>query len=178
MPTTVKTAPTTYVGTVTMTPSGQEKYNYGQEISIKVEELVPLTKQQFWSAFDDYLELQKAISGHDDLALDTSDGRPANGVAATVFFTSPNGGRTTEILTEKDDVANLWTITVPEPNNLFTRYQGKAAIECVNDDGLIASYTFTVVLASPDKRTRTRLIDESQVPPLQGGASSRRPGRC
>lgn len=159
-----------YIGKVTITPAGDAKYDFGTKITIKVSEFVPLSVRQFWSSFDSYLELQRAIGGHGKIELEMVSGKPEEGIGATVMVTDDRGGVTREVLIEKDDVNCTWKIDVPTGNSSFSQYQGTASIESETADGCMVSYTFEAVLASPDRITRKGLIDQSSVPPVAGRA--------
>jgi len=157
-----------YIGKVEMTPAGDAKYAFGTQITTKVSEYVPLTPRYYWSAFDNYLELQKALTSRGTPILDTTPGKPSEGVGATISFDSETGGHTIETLIEKDDVRRIWKIDVPSVNDLFTQYVGTAAIEKEAPGGCIASYTFEGVLASPNINVRKSLVAQASVPPPAG----------
>jgi hypothetical protein len=100
---------------VEVTPSGDERYQLGQRLRFKLSEYCPLTPREFWSAFDDYYELQKSIGRHGAVIQETESGQPLNGIGASIVLKSPTVGETREILSYKDDVNKLWKIDVPQP---------------------------------------------------------------
>ena len=56
------------------------------------------------------------------------------GLGATIAFDFM-GGVTREVLVEKDDVSFVWKISMPEPNALFTFYEGTAPIDASDATG-------------------------------------------
>lgn len=102
----------------------------GAFISHSVIQDIPLSVDEFWSGFDDYLSLQKSFEAHDDTHLVLGSGRPSNGPGAEIAFTftSKEGKSTTkEALWQKDDKNKIWVMGIPEPNHVFDYYRCTAS---------------------------------------------------
>lgn len=141
----------------------QDRYAFGAHVKLRWPGRTSLTPAQWWSGFDDYLSLQKVLANHTNTRLETGAGQPANGIGATIAFDFM-GGVTREVLVEKDDVSFVWKISMPEPNALFTFYEGTARIDASDATGCDVSYGIDVVLASQDEATRRSIIDQPTPP--------------
>lgn len=113
----------------------------GAFVSIFTLQDIPLSLDQFWSAFDDYLPLQKSFSGHGETWLELGGGKPTNGPGAEVGFAlgggkpmsgpaaeigavgSLSGDNTYEVLWQKDDLNHIWVMGTPKPNHFFSYYR-------------------------------------------------------
>ncbi|MCC5670507.1 SRPBCC family protein [Nostoc sp. CHAB 5784] len=94
----------------------------GKRLSLTADKFTPLSPDKFWSAFDDYLTLQQALSGHPDVILETGDNQPANGVGATIRFEYANS-ITRETLIIYEPQKRIWKIKLPEANSIFSFYE-------------------------------------------------------
>ncbi|BAJ02411.1 SRPBCC family protein [Shewanella violacea] len=130
---------------------------YGRLISQSHELDIPLTVAEFWSGFDDYLTLQKALGGHEDTKLLTGGGRPNNGVNAEVAF-SFAGGETREVLWQKDDTNHVWVMGLPQSNVLFSYYRATVAVWQAEKTAK-AKLTIDGVLVSKDEKERQLTLD-------------------
>lgn len=135
--------------------------NYNEEpgalIALSVTQDIPLSVEQFWSAFDDYLALQRIIGGHDDTVLLTGGGRPHNGVGAEVAF-EYGGGITREVLWQKDDTNHVWVMGLPEPNVLFSYYRATIGVWQAAETAR-AKMTIDGVLIAEDRAERRRVLE-------------------
>ncbi len=143
------------------TTATDDKYAFGAHVVLRWPGRTTLSAPQWWSGFDDYLALQRILANHDDTRLDPS--KPANGIGATITFAFM-GGTTGEVLIEKDDVRYVWRIQMPEQNALFSYYVGTARVESEDETGCDVSYGIDCVLASEDRATRQKIIDQPTPP--------------
>lgn len=113
-----------------------------------------LSAKQFWSAFDDYLTLQQALSGHPDTTLETDNGKPANGVGATIRF-EYKGSITRETLVVYDTEKYIWKINIPEPNSVFSFYEATSRVfETGNGTEVTLTIDFALQGKTPEERTQ------------------------
>lgn len=130
---------------------------FGKRVSRTNVQKIPLSVNQFWSGFDDYLSLQKVLGAHENTELETGDGKPENGVGAIIRFDFM-GGITREQLVVKDDQNHVWKIDIPEPNVLFTFYEATARVYDT-ETGPEASLTFDVVMRSENREERAKALE-------------------
>ena len=127
----------------------------GALLSPSVVQEIPLSVEEFWSGFDDYLALQKAFSGHDETHLLLGGGRPKNGVGAEISF-SYRGAVTREVLWQKDDLNHVWVMGLPEPNNVFSYYRATVGVWEGAEGVTRAKLTIDCVLLAEDEEERQR----------------------
>ncbi|MBD1902797.1 SRPBCC family protein [Trichocoleus sp. DQ-A3] len=130
---------------------------FGKHVSRTSVQKIPLSVNQFWSGFDDYLSLQKVLGAHENTELETDNGKPQNGVGAIIRFEF-GGGITRERLVVKDDQNHVWKIEIPEPNVLFTFYEATARVYDT-ETGPEASLTFDVVMRSENREERAKALE-------------------
>ena len=130
---------------------------YGRLISQSHGQELPLTVAEFWSGFDDYLALQKALGGHEDTKLLTGGGRPNNGVNAEVAFAFA-GGETREVLWQKDDTNHIWVMGLPQPNVMFSYYRATVSVWQA-EQTTKARLTIDGVLVSEKEKERQITLD-------------------
>ena len=140
-----------------------DQYAFGAHVRLRWPGRTTLSAAQWWSGLDDYLALQRILANHEDTRLVTRDGQPENGIGATIEF-SFMGGTTQEVLIEKDDVNYVWRIKMPEPNALFSFYEGTARIESIDERGCDVSYGIDCVLVAQDEAKRRAIIDQPTPP--------------
>ena len=97
----------------------EHMYKYGEHVVMIDRRPLAISVAKFWSAFDDYLSLQKDLALHEDTRLEPG---PANGPGATISF-AYRGSRTYETLLVKDDDKYLWKMHLPRPNAVFSFYE-------------------------------------------------------
>jgi arachidonate 15-lipoxygenase len=127
----------------------------GKRLSRTSNNLTPLSPKQFWSAFDDYLTVQQALSGHPDVVLETDNGKPANGVGATIRF-DYKGMLTRETLVVYDKDKHIWKINLPEPNSVFSFYEATARVYPASDGGDGSEVTLTIDFSLQGKNAEER----------------------
>lgn len=115
----------------------------GKRLSLTADKFTPLSPDKFWSAFDDYLTLQQALSGHPDVILETGDNQPANGVGATIRFEYENS-ITRETLIIYDPQKRIWKIKLPEANSIFSFYELTIRVYPISDVGEGSEVTLTL----------------------------------
>ncbi|MFE1744566.1 lipoxygenase family protein [Coleofasciculus sp. H7-2] len=130
---------------------------FGKRVSRTNVQKIPISVNQFWSGFDDYLSLQKVLGAHENTKLETDNGKPQNGVGAIIRFDFM-GGITRERLILKDDQNHVWKIDIPEPNVLFTFYEATARVYDT-ETGPEASLTFDVVMRSEKQEERAKSLE-------------------
>lgn len=130
---------------------------YGRLVSQSHEQIIPITVEEFWTGFDDYLILQKALGGHENTELLTGGGRPHNGVGAEVIFDF-GGGQTRETLWQKDDTNHLWVMGMPAPNVLFSYYRATVSVWST-PEAVKAKLTVDVVLISEIEEERQDALE-------------------
>lgn len=82
------------VGRVRRAQNSQETlYDFGVHVHMKDVKQIPITVEQFWSGFDDYLSIQKVLGLHDN--TERVPGTPDNGAGAQIVF-DYLGGKTYE----------------------------------------------------------------------------------
>ena len=126
----------------------------GKRLSRTSTNKTPLSPKKFWSAFDDYLTLQQALSGHPNTQLETD--KPANGVGATVGF-EYRGSITRETLVVYDIEKYIWKIALSEPNSVFSFYEASIRVFPSSDESEGAEVTFTIDFAFQGKTPEERL---------------------
>jgi arachidonate 5-lipoxygenase len=127
---------------------------FGKRLSRTNVQTVPLSVDQFWSAFDDYLSLQKVLGGHQDTELEPG---PENDVGAIIRFEFM-GSITRERLVVKDSHNHIWKIDIPEPNALFTFYEATVKVYKTGDR-TEASLTMDFVLRSENREERAKALN-------------------
>lgn len=115
----------------------------GKRLSLTDDKFTTLSPDKFWSAFDDYLTLQQALSGHPDVILETGDNQPANGVGATIRFEYENS-ITRETLIIYDPQKRIWKIKLPEANSIFSFYELTIRVYPTSDVGEGSEVTLTL----------------------------------
>ncbi|MBD2354181.1 SRPBCC family protein [Tolypothrix sp. FACHB-123] len=126
---------------------------FGKRVSRTNVQRVPLSVEQFWSAFDDYLHLQKVFGGHQDTELEPG---PINDVGAIIRFEFM-GSITRERLVVKDSQNHIWKIDIPEPNALFSFYEATVKVYDTGD-GTEVSLTMEVVMLSENREERAKAL--------------------
>lgn len=128
----------------------------GKRLSRTSNNPTPLSPKQFWSAFDDYLTVQQALSGHPDVKLETD--KPANGVGATIYF-EYRDSVTRETLVVYDEEKHIWKINLPEPNSIFAFYEATARVfKASEGDGSEVTLTIDFALQGKDAEERTAIL--------------------
>jgi len=144
---------------VRATAAQEDILAFGHHITAVDRMKLPISIDRFWSGFDDFLELQKGLSLHENTRLEPG---PKNGVGAVISFDFL-GGRTYETLQIKDDVNKIWKIDIPRPNALFSFYE--ATVKAYETpEGPEASMALDVVLVEPDREKRQAVLATSQTP--------------
>ncbi|MEP0883267.1 SRPBCC family protein [Trichocoleus sp. ST-U3] len=138
------------------TLNSTDDLEFGKHVSRTNVQKIPISVNQFWSGFDDYLSLQKVLGAHENTELETGDGKPENGVGAIIRFEF-GGGITRERLVVKDDQTHVWKIDIPEPNVLFTFYEATARVYDT-ETGPEVSLTMEVVMRSENREDRAKAL--------------------
>lgn len=131
----------------------------GKRLSRTSNNLTPLSPKQFWSAFDDYLTVQQSLSSHPDVVLETDNGKPANGVGATIQF-EYKGMLTRETLVVYDREKYMWKINLPEPNSVFSFYEATVRVYPASDgsDGSEVTLTIDFAIQGKNAEERTNIL--------------------
>lgn len=134
-----------------------EQLEFGQWISLKNVQIVPLQIDYFWSAFDNYLEFLKGFSGRTNVELETDDGKPADGPGAIVRFNF-QGSLVRDRLLYNDRQNHVWKMDIPEATNLFTLYVVTITAEKIGDNHTKVSITVELVLQSQNREERAQAL--------------------
>lgn len=140
----------------------QVEVNYlasGKRLSRTSNNLTSLSPDEFWSAFDDYLALQQALSDHPDLMLETGDNKPTNGIGSTIRF-EYKGSLTRETLVVYDSQKRIWKINIPEANSFFSFYELTIRVYPMSDGSQGSEVTFTLdfALQEQEENERTKFL--------------------
>lgn len=143
--------------TTTNNSTTRDELNFGEWISLKNVQIVPLQIEYFWSAFDNYLEFLKGFSGRTNVELETDSGKPANSPGAIVRFDF-QGSLVRDRLLYNDRQNHVWKMDIPEATNLFTLYIVTITAQKVDDNHTEVSITVELVLQSQNREERAQSL--------------------
>ncbi|MFN6567022.1 hypothetical protein [Dendronalium sp. ChiSLP03b] len=135
----------------------QDELDWGQWITLKDVQIVPLEIEYFWSAFDNYLEFLKGFSGRTNVELETDDGKPTDRPGAIVRFDF-QGSLVRDRLLYNDRQNHVWKMDIPEATNLFTLYVVTISARKIDDHHTEVSITVELVLQSHNREERAEAL--------------------
>ena len=144
-----------HIAAVTSTPADTAS---GKMVKRVFTNIFAIPSDLFWSAFDDYVEVQKMFSAHDNLVVDPND-------PTLISFVMPGFDEpTVEKLTIKHNSppVRIWQIIIPVPNPIFNQYTATVhfadSLNKNNRSVTHATLALEVQLRSNDTATREQFI--------------------
>eukprot|EP01118_Nematostelium_gracile_P000752 TRINITY_DN1076_c0_g1_i2.p1 TRINITY_DN1076_c0_g1~~TRINITY_DN1076_c0_g1_i2.p1 ORF type:complete len:699 (-),score=183.13 TRINITY_DN1076_c0_g1_i2:113-2152(-) len=144
-----------HVAKVLSTPADT---TFGKMITRVFTSVFAVSSDILWTAFDDYIGVQKIFSGHDDLTVDPND-------PTIISFTQPGFSEpTVEKLTIKHNTppVRTWQIILPVPNAIFSQYTATVtfadSVDKNNRPTTHATFVLEVTFKSDKLETRTQFI--------------------
>jgi hypothetical protein len=134
-----------------------DQLEYGQWISLKKVEVLPLDIDYYWSAYDDYFAYLSALSGRTDVQKEIGFGKPDNSPGAIVSFNF-EGMRVYDRLVINDRVNHVWKLDISQATELFTLYQVTTLAKKV-DNGTEVTVLVEFVLQSEKREEREEALN-------------------
>ncbi|XP_035663571.1 uncharacterized protein LOC118407228 [Branchiostoma floridae] len=127
----------------------------GAEVFLTHTEDMPVSADVYWSAFQDFVELQLHMEGHENLRVLKGYGEVGTVVSFYYDPTDLAEGQRDMKLVEKDDTTRTWRVQEAEPNELYKIYEMTIKVEGTD----AAKVTISVRFVSAIKNQKERRQD-------------------
>ncbi|XP_078662728.1 uncharacterized protein LOC144906393 [Branchiostoma floridae x Branchiostoma belcheri] len=124
----------------------------GAEVFLEHTEEMPISAEDYWSGFQDFVQLQLYMEGHEGVKV-----LKGNGEVGTVvsFYYDPTDlaeGQREMKLVEKDDSTRTWRVQEAEPNTLYKSYEMTIKVTGTTNASVTVSARFVSAIKNDEER--------------------------
>ncbi|CAH1250324.1 ALOX5 [Branchiostoma lanceolatum] len=124
----------------------------GAEVFLEHTEVVPVSADEYWSGFQDFVQLQLYLEGHERVKVLKGYGEVGTVVSFYYDPTDLAEGQREMKLVEKDDSTRTWRVQEASPNELYKSYEMAIKVSGTTTASVTISARFVSAIKNADDR--------------------------